>query len=91
MVQYTDSCGVVIRPRRYTQMLGTHMEEQSILKQTFIGAVIGLALFFVSQLVAPDAHPEPLFTPRGLGQMVGGAFGGVVLYMLYYRIRQRKK
>lgn len=66
------------------------MEQQSIGKQVAVGALIRIVLFFVQRLIAPSAEPQVLFTPRGLGQVVGSGFAGVVLYMLYYRIRHRK-
>lgn len=67
------------------------MEEQSILKQIFIGAAIGFVLFFVQLAIAPAPDPEPLLGARGLGRIVGSSFAGIILYMLYYRFRQRKK
>ena len=73
------------------EALGILMEEQSILKQIVIGAAIGLVLFLVQLAVAPTPDPEPLLGARGLGRIVGSSFAGIILYMLYYRLRQRTK
>ena len=65
------------------------MEPQSILKQIAIGAAFGVLVILINQL--RDPNPQPLLSLGGISLLVGGAIGGVVLYMLLYRLWPKKK
>ena len=65
------------------------MEKQSTLKQIVIGACFGVLLTLVAQL--KDPNPEPLLGAGGIGLLFGGAVGGALIYMVFYRFWPIKK
>jgi hypothetical protein len=60
------------------------MKKQSILQQLGIGAFIGVVLAAASHI--RQSNPEPLLSSAGLGVMLGGAIGGVLIYVLAYQV-----
>jgi uncharacterized membrane-anchored protein len=65
------------------------MEPQSITKQIAVGAFFGVLFTLINQL--KDSNQEPLLSVGGISLLVGGAVGGVVLYMVIYRLWPKKK
>lgn len=67
---------------------GGSMEKQSLAKQAAIGAFFGI-LFTLINLFKHSDGPS-WASAAGLLQIAGGAFGGVILYMLIYRFWPKK-
>ena len=63
------------------------MEQQSLAKQAVIGAFFGAILAVTRLVKQPEAD---LTSAYSLGSIVGGALGGIVLYMALYRIWPKK-
>ena len=65
------------------------MKKQSTSKQIVIGAFLGVLFTLIAQLKEPTS--EPLLSAWGIGLLIGGAVGGVLLYMVLYRFWPSKK
>lgn len=62
------------------------MKPQSLGKQLAIGATFGVVMILIGLI----EEPVSLLSFYGLGMLVGGAIGGVVLYMILYRLWPKK-
>jgi membrane associated rhomboid family serine protease len=65
------------------------MEQQPVFKQIAVGAFFGVLFSFVGRL--KESNPEPLLSVGSLAVIAGSAVGGVLLYVLRYRVWPKKK
>ena len=64
-------------------------QRQSLVQQVLFGALFGVLFSLINWM--RDPNPEPLLSTYSIGMLIGGAVGGVFLYMLLYRFWPRKK